>query len=86
MVWYEDIVRDRLSVIRDLSAFTGFQVAQQKLEELGDMLKVENFRRHHAEGAGEDAFNRARMEKFVRKAKGSSASGFYLSVAGPTHW
>jgi len=69
MVWYEDIVRDRLGVIRDLSAFTGFRVPQQKMEDLSDMLKVENFRRHHAEGAGDDAFNRARMEKFVRKAK-----------------
>ena len=70
MVWYEDIVRDRLGVIRDLSAFTGFELPEQKVEELSDMLRVDNFRRHHAEGAGDDEFNRGRMEKFVRKAEG----------------
>lgn len=69
MIWYEDIVRDRLGVIGELSAFTGFELPREKVEELGDMLRVDNFRRHHAEGAGEDEFNRGRMEKFVRKAK-----------------
>ena len=39
MVWYEDIVRDRLGVIRELSAFTGFELPQPKMEELADMLR-----------------------------------------------
>ena len=39
MIWYEDIVRDRLGVIGELSAFTGFELPQEKLEELGDMLR-----------------------------------------------
>ena len=39
MIWYEDIVRDRLGVIRELSAFTGFELPEQKVEELGDMLR-----------------------------------------------
>ena len=39
MIWYEDIVRDRLEVIRELSAFTGFELPEQKVEELGNILR-----------------------------------------------
>ena len=39
MIWYEDIVRDRLGVIEELSAFTGFELPREKVEELGDMLR-----------------------------------------------
>ena len=39
MVWYEDIVSDRLGVMRELATFTGFELPQPKMEELADMLR-----------------------------------------------
>jgi len=78
MVWYEDIVSDRLGVMRELATFTGFELPQPKMEELADMLRVDNFRRHHAEGVGDDEFQRGRMEKFVRKAKGWTGKREFL--------
>ena len=41
-------------------------------------FRVDNFRRHHAEGVGDDEFQRGRMEKFVRKAKGWTGKREFL--------
>jgi hypothetical protein len=63
MIWYEDLTRDIIPVIRTLASFTGFDLSDDKIDELAEILELDNYRRHHADGAGPDEFERDRLTK-----------------------
>ena len=43
-VWYEDMKRDLIPVIRDLSKFLGRHLTELKVLMLDDLLYIDNFR------------------------------------------
>ena len=65
LLWYEDMKKDLVSVIKKVASFTGYQMTQLKFLQLDDFLYINNFRQVFTEGFGGDLH----MKKFIRKGK-----------------
>ena len=44
ILWFEDMKKDLLSVIKDVASFTGYHMTQYKTLLLDDHLYIDNFR------------------------------------------
>jgi len=64
IVWYEEMKKDLISVIRDVSKFLGKHLTEYRILKLDDHLYIDNFREN---------FNKTNpgqgMEQFIRKGK-----------------
>ena len=65
LLWYEDMKKDLVSVIKKVASFTGYYMTQLKILQLDDFLYIDNFRHVFTEGFGGDPH----MKKFIRKGK-----------------
>ena len=63
ILWFEDMKKDLIKIIKDVSKFIGHHMTELKVLELDDHLYVDNFRKIASEGNGQ------MMNKFVRKGK-----------------
>jgi hypothetical protein len=63
IMWYEDMKKDLISVIRDTANFLGKHLTDYRVLQLDDHLYIENFRQSF------NAFNDPKMAKFIRKGK-----------------
>ena len=53
ILWYEDMKKDLISVIKDVAKFIGYHMTELKVLELDDHLYIDNFRKIITEGFGE---------------------------------
>ena len=65
IMWYEDMKKDLISVIKEVASFIGYHMTQLKILQLDDHLYIDNFRQIITEGFGGDPA----MKKFIRKGK-----------------
>ena len=65
ILWFEDMKKDLISVIKDVSKYIGYHMTELKVLELDDHLFVDNFRKIIVEGYG----GAPKMKKFVRKGQ-----------------
>ena len=65
ILWFEDMKKDLISVIKDVSKYIGYHMTELKVLELDDHLYVDNFRKIIVEGYG----GAPKMKKFVRKGQ-----------------
>jgi hypothetical protein len=63
IMWYEDMKKDLISVIRDTANFLGKHLTDYRVLQLDDHLYIEDFRQSF------NAFNDPKMAKFIRKGK-----------------
>ena len=64
IMWYEDMKRDLIAIIKDVSKFIGYHMTELKVLQLDDHLYIDNFREVITEGFGDPT-----MRKFIRKGK-----------------
>jgi hypothetical protein len=64
ILWFEEMKKDLISVIRDTSKFLGKHLTDYRVLQLDDHLYIDNFRQLVTE-----AFNDPMMTKFIRKGK-----------------
>ena len=65
ILWFEDMKKDLVSVIKDVASFTGYHITQYKTLLLDDHLFIDNFRQLMVDGMGGDPG----MKKFIRKGQ-----------------
>ena len=65
IMWFEDMKKDLISKIKELSNFLGYHLTELKVLQLDDLLYIDNFRKTLVE-----ANDGSKMyEKFVRKGQ-----------------
>ena len=62
-MWFEDMKKDLISVIRDVSQFIGYHMTELKILQLDDFLHIDNMRKVSSEAMGGDQ----RFKKHFRK-------------------
>ena len=62
MFWFEDMKKDMMQVIRDISKFTGYHMTEYKILKLDDHLHIDNFRQVMIENSGDP-----QKKDFIRK-------------------
>ena len=65
-MWFEDMKRDLISVIKDVANFIGYHMTELKVLQLDDHLYIDNFRKNLLEGFGG---NHPFIKKFIRKGQ-----------------
>ena len=65
ILWFEDMKKDLVSVIKDVASFTGYHITQYKTLVLDDHLYIDNFRQLMVDAMGGDPG----MKKFIRKGQ-----------------
>ena len=68
MVWYEDMKRDVVPVIKDLCAFLDVHLSEEKIRELEQVQKIDKFRARQVSSAG-DKEGKEMYKKFFRKGQ-----------------
>jgi hypothetical protein len=63
-MWFEDMKKGLIPVIRDACKFVGKHLTELRILQLDDLLYIDNFREILTEGSGDPS-----MKKFVRKGK-----------------
>ena len=63
IMWFEDMKKDLISVIRDVSQFIGYHMTELKILQLDDLLYIDNLRKITTEGMGGDP----NIKKLFRK-------------------
>ena len=64
-MWFEDMKRNLIPVIRDVANFLGYHLTELKVLQLDDHLYIDNFRKVYVEGfGGEESRGR-----FIRKGQ-----------------
>ena len=66
-LWFEDMKRDLVPIIKDLCNFTGYKLTPEKIDELDRIVHIDNFRARQVESAAED--RKEVIRKFLRKGK-----------------
>ena len=51
-MWFEDMKKDLISVIRDVAQFIGYHMTELKILQLDDLLYIDNLRKLTVEGMG----------------------------------
>ena len=64
-LWFEDIKKDMMKVMREVSIFIGHHMTEYKILKLDDHLHIDNFRKIMLAANGGDA----KMANFIRKGK-----------------
>ena len=54
MIWFEDMKKDMMKAIREISKFIGYDLTEQKVLELDDHLNIDNFRQVMVENTGDN--------------------------------
>ena len=65
IMWFEDMKKDLISVIKDVAKFIGYHMTELKVLQLDDHLYIDNFREILTEGFGGDPM----MRKLIRKGQ-----------------
>ena len=53
-MWFEDMKRNLIPVIKDVAKFLGYHLTELKVLQLDDHLYIDNFRKVYVEGFGGD--------------------------------
>ena len=53
-MWFEDMKKDLISVIRDVAQFIGYHMTELKILQLDDLLHIDTLRKLTVEGMGGD--------------------------------
>ena len=64
ILWFEDMKKDLIPVIKDVCTFTGYQLTQDKILKLNDQMKKVIIEQNEGHQERQDA-----MTKFMRKGK-----------------
>ena len=64
-LWFEDIRKDLMKTIREVSKFIGYHMTECKILKLDDHLHIDNFRKIMVAANGGDT----KMANFIRKGK-----------------
>ena len=64
-MWFEDMKRNLIPVIRDVANFLGYHLTELKVLQLDDHLYIDNFRKVYVESFGGDISR----GKFIRKGQ-----------------
>jgi len=76
-IWFEEIKKDPLKVIKELCDFTGYKLSEEKLAELVDITSASKMREAMGKSAGKDEKLKEHRMKFIRKGQvGDSKNGF----------
>ena len=73
IMWFEDMKKDLISVIKDIAKFIGYHMTELKVLQLDDHLYIDNFRQIITEGFGGDPT----MKKFIRKGQVGNWKQFF---------
>ena len=63
IVWFEEMKKDMMKVIKDISTFIGYHMTEYKILKLDDHLYIDNFRQVMAQSMGD------MNAKLIRKGK-----------------
>ena len=66
-LWFEDMKRDLIPIIKDLCNFTGYKLTPEKVDELDRLVHIDTFRARQVAAAADDRKEITR--KFIRKGK-----------------
>ncbi len=64
ILWYEDMKKDLMAIIRDIAQFLGKHLTEYRILKLDDHLYIDNFRNLMTEAHKDPMY-----KKFVRKGK-----------------
>ena len=64
IVWFEEMKKDMMQIIRDISNFIGYHMTEYKILKLDDHLYIDNFRQMMVQSMGDE-----KMKGFIRKGK-----------------
>ena len=67
-LWYEDMKRDLVPVIKDLCNFTNYPLTAEKIMKLEDMMVIDKFREMHANPQKTEEQKNMRRQ-FIRKGE-----------------
>ena len=67
LLWFEDMKRDLVPIIKDLCNFTGYQLTPEKVNELDKIVHIDRVRARGVESAPED--KKEIVRNFFRKGK-----------------
>ena len=73
IMWFEDMKKDLISVIKEIAKFIGYHMTELKVLQLDDHLYIDNFRQIVTEGFGGDLT----MKKFIRKGQVGSWKQYF---------
>ena len=65
LMWYEDMKKDLIAIIKDVAKFIGYHLTELKVLQLDDHLYIDNFREVFIESFGSDRS----IGKFIRKGQ-----------------
>ena len=69
ILWYEDMQKDLISIIKDVCAFTRYQLTQDQILKLNNHLTFDQMRKAVIEQNEGDQGRQDAMTKFMRKGK-----------------
>ena len=69
ILWFEDMKKDLIPVIKDVCTFTGYQLTQDKILKLNDHLTFDQMKKAVIEQNEGDQERQDAMTKFMRKGK-----------------
>ena len=69
ILWYEDMQKDLISIIKDVCTFTGYQLTQDKILKLNDHLTFDQMKKVIIEQNEGHQERQDAMTKFMRKGK-----------------
>jgi len=76
-IWFEEIKKDPLKVIKELCDFTGYKLSEEKLAELVDITSASKMREARGKSAGNDEKLKETRMNFIRKGQvGDSKNAF----------
>ena len=64
-LWFEDMTKDMMKTIREISKFIGYHMTEYKILKLDDHLHIDNFRKIMVAANGVDS----KMTNLIRKGK-----------------
>ena len=69
ILWYEDMQKDLISIIKDVCAFTRYQLTQDQILKLNNHLTFDQMKKVMIEETEGHHERQAAMTKFMRKGK-----------------
>ena len=61
IVWFEEMKKDMVQIIRDISKFIGYHMTEYKILKLDDHLYIDNFRQVMVQSTGDE-----KISSFIR--------------------
>ena len=81
-LWYEDMTKDMMKTIREISKFIGYHMTEYKILKLDDHLHIDNFKKIMAAANGVDS----KMTNLIRKGKVGDWKNYLNEEYGVKIW